>query len=905
MIIRSICVSGWRCLLDETAAGPFGDGLNILHAPNGTGKSTLFEALRRALLDGHRVTGRDIEAIRPWGRQLAPKVTVELAHAGMEYRITKQYLDSPSALLERKEGGRFRRLAESAAADDQVRELLTKNPPGRGLARHENWGLAQVLWAPQGTLSIGPISGDVVAAIHAMLGAQVSGGETGLIERRIEARYLQYFTAKGKLKTGKEAPALVQLRERAAAAAETLQRAREQYAAYADAARRVEELRARRAQARRDADEITRALQSAQADAEIFRDLQSEKTQRTERVQAAEAQYRAVKQHIDLMLATAKELAEARNTLVSLEREAPLKVKEVQDYEKEAAGRKAALEDARKGREQIDAAVELAAAARRFNECRRDLQRLAELIEKIRAAEAAVVQCREQRNAVVAPDARTLKAIRKAIKDRDEAQLRVEASLITLEIVPKSELAAEVIAGETPGPLPAKTDAPVRVLGSPEVVVELIGVARLRACGPAGSVEEHREARAVAEQRLKQLTAPFGVSEPDTLEALAERAKERDARLGEAEAALRALLAEGALEDLMRQRTALENMRNQHIGEHRDWDSAPPDAAALDRRADEMTKAFVARVESCEEAWTKAQNALSAAVTQQNVFLERINDARKRLDVLEAKQMDLSRDGKALAEHEAELQRVTMAWDAAKGRLAAIEKELDRFEADPVETVTRLKVQLDAATQESGKVRDQEVREEGRLESLAANGPYSALTDAEEHQFQLEQELRREELRTEAIKLLYDTVSACRTEAVAAVSRPVEAAATRLLQRIAGQRLGSVKVGESFEPSAVVPALLDQGVPLDNLSGGEQEQLYLATRLALAEVLGKEERQLVVLDDVLTATDAGRLARIMNVLEDAAERLQILVLTCHPERYRGLQHALFFDLEELVRSSRT
>jgi exonuclease SbcC len=57
----------------------------------------------------------------------------------------------------------------------------------------------------------------------------------------------------------------------------------------------------------------------------------------------------------------------------------------------------------------------------------------------------------------------------------------------------------------------------------------------------------------------------------------------------------------------------------------------------------------------------------------------------------------------------------------------------------------------------------------------------------------------------------------------------------------------------------------------------------------------------VVFDDVLTATDSGRLARVMAVLEEAAERLQVLVLTCHPERYRGLRRGRFFDFENLVR----
>ncbi len=96
---------------------------------------------------------------------------------------------------------------------------------------------------------------------------------------------------------------------------------------------------------------------------------------------------------------------------------------------------------------------------------------------------------------------------------------------------------------------------------------------------------------------------------------------------------------------------------------------------------------------------------------------------------------------------------------------------------------------------------------------------------------------------------------------------------------------------------AVAPETAEASVNLDNLSGGEQEQLYLATRLALADALAKHERQMVVLDDVLTATDAGRFARVMTVLEEAAQRLQVIILTCHPERYRGMGNAHFINIE--------
>jgi uncharacterized protein YhaN len=107
-------------------------------------------------------------------------------------------------------------------------------------------------------------------------------------------------------------------------------------------------------------------------------------------------------------------------------------------------------------------------------------------------------------------------------------------------------------------------------------------------------------------------------------------------------------------------------------------------------------------------------------------------------------------------------------------------------------------------------------------------------------------------------------------------------------------------MGDAFEPAGVVPEISGEEVSLESVSGGEREQIYLATRLALAEVLAKKERQMVVLDDVMTYTDAGRMARVMAILEEEAQHLQIVILTCHPERYRGLEGAGFVDLEAAV-----
>ena len=62
-----------------------------------------------------------------------------------------------------------------------------------------------------------------------------------------------------------------------------------------------------------------------------------------------------------------------------------------------------------------------------------------------------MAQHKLERSQLVAPDAKTLRAIRKAMKDHDDAQVRLEAALITLEIVAEKTGALVVVSGEEPG----------------------------------------------------------------------------------------------------------------------------------------------------------------------------------------------------------------------------------------------------------------------------------------------------------------------------------------------------------------------------------------------------------------------------------------------------------------------
>jgi DNA repair exonuclease SbcCD ATPase subunit len=902
MILHTIGVQGWRCFADPMTVGPFGERINVIHAPNAMGKSTLLEALFRGFFDGHRVGGREAEMIRPWGRDLSPEVTLEFSDAGADYRLRKRFLVNASSELLRREGTKFVRLAEGEKADEFVRNLFAAGSPGRGLSKPAHWGLAQVLLVPQGELAVPELSGNLVTDIQQSLGAQVCGPGTGPLEQRIEALYLSFFTPTGKIKAGKEAPAIVEMRSRL----EEIEGKRRSLLDLLDGferlSRRVEDLRAGRAQAKRDAEGLEEELRKARHLAQSYRSQAAERDRRQEQVKSASARYSELKQRIDGIDAARKELAAAREDLERLKVDISERAEDLKKLGAQAEKAKADLEEVRKGRIAVDRAEAEAEYARRFVEAGQGLCRLEGLLGKVRGAADELEAAKKELARAVAPDPKTLKAIRKALSARDEAQVRLDAALITLEIVPQVTGRIEILAAEETGNKGLTPGAPVLVKGAPEVVVDLEGVARIRARGPAGTVEELREEVARETERVRKLTEGFGTADIDRLEALSEQARAVQQKVSAARTRLETLLSGSSREAFEQERRKQEKIIEGLCREHPGWADAPPDADSLRESAKKIKEAFISRVEEAELKKEKAEQAFQAA----NVGIAKLqvehDMAHRRATSASDRLAEMQKDGMDDRERAEALKRLSLEWEAARSALEGLETELARFLDDPALVVDRLERQRSALQEQASNALEILKTEEGRLVQIAAEGPYSALSRSEEQIADLKTRIDAEELRIDAIRLLRDTIHQCRARILADLRRPVEESATRMLQRIAGARLGTVQLADRFQPQAVRPRIADVEVGLSELSGGEKEQVHLAVRLALAEVLAAgDERRFVVLDDALTATDTGRLARILSILEEAAQRLQLFILTCHPERYRGLADAEFFDVEGIVR----
>ena len=105
--------------------------------------------------------------------------------------------------------------------------------------------------------------------------------------------------------------------------------------------------------------------------------------------------------------------------------------------------------------------------------------------------------------------------------------------------------------------------------------------------------------------------------------------------------------------------------------------------------------------------------------------------------------------------------------------------------------------------------------------------------------------------------------------------------AAEIFDQLTGGAYSGVALDRTLRVSAE-PA--GTGVPRDvgYLSAGAADQLYLAVRLAVCDlVLPQENAVPIVLDDALASFDDARCAAALDYLRKEAEKRQILLFTCH------------------------
>lgn len=176
---------------------------------------------------------------------------------------------------------------------------------------------------------------------------------------------------------------------------------------------------------------------------------------------------------------------------------------------------------------------------------------------------------------------------------------------------------------------------------------------------------------------------------------------------------------------------------------------------------------------------------------------------------------------------------------------------------------------------------------EGALQTRGSEGLYSKLSSLEEREVSVRQQVERLRVRGWAARLAHDLIEFRKQAATRAVLGPLEARLSGTFSEISRDTERRVFLDEQLQISGIGTSR-EAMIAFAHLSQGAKEQLLLCLRLAVAGEVSTNGHKLVVLDDVLVNTDGQRQQRVLDLLQTSAERLQILILTCHPERYRGV-----------------
>ena len=899
MILERLSVACWRSILGEVVLGPLEERINLVSAPNGSGKSSLFEALQRGIFDSHQVSGRSMEEIRPWGRDLAPRVCIEFSHDGTGYRLTKQFLNQAFARLERREQGRFQPFKQGRRADEFVRGLFSDRSPGRGLSKPEHHGLLQVLWAPQGRVALSDLSATVVTSVKQALGVQLSAAAGGPIEEEIARRYFAFFTRTGKVRGGRNAPELVALEAELQQLRRQLEQLEEQRRALEDARLELERQCGLRQQAATEAAGLSRKVKEARQRQKQFEQVRQELQNARSRAVAAEAEYRSLEERIRRLNSATREVKELDGQIGADRQKLELAQEEIACLEKAAARRRARLEDLEKEKKHLEWLEKRATMGLRFVRAGDGLESLTKRLEQIEKCDRKLEVARQQRQGLVAPDRDTLKKVRRMVERCSRLEARIQGAMVHLEIDPCRNLEVEIVKGE--GDVKRAAEGrPVTISGPAEVVVELAGLARLRATGPAADLEKQQRDLERTRRELERLTLPYGTADPDKLQQLLFRAEKLDARIAELERTRSLLLEDGDIQHLRAGIAEYKGLVNGALEEFPAWKDSPADPDLLKEEYEEARRAYEKRSTDATAAYEQARRELQAAETGLQRLMAGLEAKQAERNRARERLAELGQDGQSLGLLDERRKRLALEWDAARAPIKDLEKRLQGFGADPGEELEDLERRLELALETERRARDREKTVEGRVSQLAGQGIYGRIAACQEKISILEDQVERKRLEMDGVALLYRTVNELRSELTASVARPLEDVASGLMKRIGWYPAGRVRLADDLAPAYIEPALADQPVGLENLSGGENEQLHFVCRLALAEVLARDQRQLLVLDDVLTATDTGRLMRILRILDELANKLQIVILTCHPERYAALEGAAFFDLEKLL-----
>ena len=178
--------------------------------------------------------------------------------------------------------------------------------------------------------------------------------------------------------------------------------------------------------------------------------------------------------------------------------------------------------------------------------------------------------------------------------------------------------------------------------------------------------------------------------------------------------------------------------------------------------------------------------------------------------------------------------------------------------------------------------RREELREESiRLDViLREEGAEEELLRTEEELEYLQERRARLERRSWALELALELLEKATRDTLASAARKLEGRIGEYMGRITDMRYSRIQVDEGTFGLLVWSGEKKDEVEPELLSRGTIDQLYLAARLSLVDIICDDRHPPLLLDDPFVTFDSRRLERAMEIIKDFSQDQQVIIFTC-------------------------
>ena len=884
----------------------FDPRFTVIAGPNQSGKSTLAEALHRALFLPVKTGGELLKGMQSDPFLAEPEVEISFEAAGERWELRKRFAGTRGSASLRDSAGRS---LQGEDAEERLAELIgtaaVARNRGAGDQLKERWGH---LWVWQGSASSNPLGPNAASYDHDRLVERLqAGADLGVqspldlaVLEDIQNRWATVYTAGGtnrapQVKTGSS---LHNARKAAIGAQDDLEAIRDQIDQQEAAEQVFQEAEAQ-------LQRVRQALPPLQAQ-------RSELDQKLKRSQELEAAIAVEKPQLQGAQKDRDDLDKDRTQLQELQKQvSTLEAAKAPDMETlEALKKQLPVLDAARGQaqEQLDAQQQAVAKATREATAIETLQKgLGQLQEQQRleqqlaALAANQARCDELQAeiarlpALTAGDVETLRRLETARRD---ARVRAEALSAGIEVIragrPVRVDGLELAAGSRqllsePATVQVGDDVELRLTpGDGSNAAEAATV--LAEAEGKFQAELHRwqlttvDEAATAERRCSDLTAEQqrlieqrGGADPEALRRRLQElvhGPEAQVALDAADAALRGEALEGRLRDLEQQLIEARQQRDTAT-------KTEQQQQALVKQSSADLDAQNKLIATSEADLRERENKSLAARTLIQALHERHGSFEALAAALGQSEQRCKELQSKLEELEDELAK--LGTESLKARAAEIDKEIGT---------------LDGQEREATEAR---IRAESRLHG---DGQVDLQAELEQKQAELESRLEdQERLEKEAgmltllRRLLEEEQNAMATQYTAPLTE-------RIGRYLAEVFPDAPQTSLSYDARSGFKELQwrlgnEAAFGFDVLSTGAREQFAAALRVTMAEVLAEayDGTLPVLFDDAFANSDPERQAGVYRMLQQAADQgLQVILLTCDPERSQGIERASNINL---------